>query len=121
MAREALWRGRAEYDNRSVSAKTHVARVAWDTARAIVQASADPQLSAGFANWFTTHAGPPYGQLLVESRARLSAGRGFESAAVEAGVWRVRLDDLLHDRPDLVQPLASLIREVAGTTRTRAA
>ena len=37
----------------------------------------------------------------------------MESVAVEAGVWRVRLDDLLHSRSDLVEPLAELIQETA--------
>ncbi|MGC1212777.1 MAG: hypothetical protein WA890_16085 [Micromonospora sp.] len=90
--------------------KTHIARLAWDAARTIAHASADPARAVWFADWFDTHAGQPYGQLVIESRNRLVAGHGFESTAVEAGLWRVRLDDLLHDRPDLVEPLAALIR-----------
>jgi hypothetical protein len=58
---------------------------------------------------------------VIESHNRLVARHGFESAAVEAGVWRVRLDDLLHDRPDLVEPLAKLIRETASATRASTA
>ena len=94
---------------------THVPRVAWDAARAIVRGSGDLARAALFANWLNTHAGAHYGQLVIQSCNRLAAGRGFESVAVEAGVWRVRLDDLLHSRPDLIEPLAKLIRETAAT------
>lgn len=92
-----------------MSTTTHVPRVAWDAARAIVHASGAQ--AAWFANWLTTHAGPQYGRLVIESGNRLAARRGFETVAVEAGVWRVRLDDLLHQRPELVEPLARMIRE----------
>ena len=92
-----------------MSTTTHVPRVAWDAARAIVQASAEPARAALLANWFNTHAGPPYGQLVIESHRRLVADHGFQSASVGAGVWRVRLDDLLHNRSDLIEPLAKLI------------
>ncbi|PWU48839.1 hypothetical protein DLJ46_11180 [Micromonospora globispora] len=101
--------------------KTHIPRLAWDAARAIVDASADPARAVSFADWLDTHAGRPYGQLVIECRDRLAAAYGFESTAVEAGIWRVRLDDLLHDRPDLVEPLAELIRATADTTRPGAA
>lgn len=90
---------------------THVPRVAWDGARAIVRASGDQARAQRFADWLDHNAGPPYGQLVMESCHRLLSGRGFESEAVEAGVWRVRLDDLLHSRPDLVVPLAKLLGE----------
>jgi hypothetical protein len=106
--------GMETVDNRSMSTTTHVPRVAWDAARAIVNATSDPARAAWFANWLNTNAGPQYGQLLIESHNRLASGRGFESMAVEAGVWRVRLDDLLHSRPELVEPLAKLVRMTAG-------
>lgn len=101
--------------------KTHIPRLAWDAARTIVDASADPARAVRFADWLDTHAGQPYGQLVIECRNRLVTNYGFESTAVEAGIWRVRLDDLLHDRPDLVEPLAELIRGMAGGTHASAA
>jgi hypothetical protein len=94
--------------------RTHIPRVAWDAARAIVHASADSARAVRFANWLNTHAGPPYGQQVIASHNRLVARHGFESAAVETGVWRVRLDDLLHERPDLIEPLVKLIHETAA-------
>ncbi|MER7455695.1 hypothetical protein [Micromonospora sp. NPDC126480] len=91
--------------------KTHVPRLAWDAARAVVGASDDPARTVRYADWLDAHAGQPYGRLLIESRDRLVARHDLESRAVESGVWRVRFDDLLHDRPDLVAPLANLLRE----------
>lgn len=113
--------GSRRVDNRPMPTKTHIPRLAWDAARAIVDASADPARAVSLAEWLDTHAGRPYGRLVIESRDRLAATYGFESTAVEAGIWRVRLDDLLHDRPDLVEPLANLIRGTADTTRAGAA
>lgn len=101
--------------------KTHIPRLAWDAAWAIVDGSADPVRSASLAEWLDTHAGQPYGQLVIDCRNRLVTNDGFESTAVEAGIWRARLDDLLHDRPDLVEPLAHLIRATAGGTHANAA
>ncbi|MDO3701736.1 hypothetical protein Q3W71_08585 [Micromonospora sp. C28SCA-DRY-2] len=104
-----------------MATRTHIPRLAWDAARTIVSTSADPTQAVRFADWLDVHAGQPYGQLVIDSRNRLLARHGFESAAVESGVWRVRLDDLLHDRPDLVEPLAKLVRDTAGATPGTAA
>lgn len=91
--------------------RTHVPRVAWDAARTIANATTDPEVTAGLATWLTANADPSYGRLLVESRRRLSATSDLESVAVEAGVWRVRLADLLYDRPDLAAPMARLLHD----------
>lgn len=96
----------------------HVPRVAWDGARVIVRACADRDWAVWFANWINAQAGPPFGQLVMQSRDRLAAGYGYEAAALEAGRWRVRLDDLLTRRPDLVEPLAEIVREATRRLRT---
>lgn len=97
----------------------HVPRIAWDGARLIVRGCADRDWAVWFANWINAQAGPPFGQLVMQSRARLADGYGYEAAALETGMWRVRLDDLMTQRPDLVEPLAELVRE--ATQRPRAA
>ncbi len=97
----------------------HVQRVAWDGARVIVRACADRDWAVWFANWINEHAGPPFGQLVMECRARLVTSYGYESAALESGIWRVRLDDLMAQRPDLVEPLAGIVRD--ATRRLAAA
>jgi hypothetical protein len=96
----------------------HLQRIAWDGARVIVRAAADEAWAVWFANWINRQAGPPWGQLVVECRARLVAAYGYETAALESGMWRVRLADLMEERPDLVQPLADVIRETNERLRT---
>ncbi|MFC8616613.1 hypothetical protein ACFT9M_09380 [Micromonospora purpureochromogenes] len=48
--------------------ETHIPRLAWDAALAIVDASADPARVAWLADWLNTDAAQPYGQLLLECR-----------------------------------------------------
>jgi hypothetical protein len=98
----------------------HVPRVAWDGARMIVQACADREWATWFANWINAQAGPPFGQLVMECRARLVAAYGYEAAALEAGMWRVRLGDLMRERPELVEPLAEVVRGAADRMRSAA-
>jgi hypothetical protein len=98
----------------------HVPRVAWDGARTIVHACADGNWAVWFANWINAQAGPPFGQLVMDSRARLAAGYGYEAAALEAGMWRVRLSDLMRERPDLIEPLAAIVLDAAGRMRSAA-
>ncbi|GGM38499.1 hypothetical protein ACFFX1_15575 [Dactylosporangium sucinum] len=99
----------------------HLQRVAWDGARVIVHASADNDWAVWFANWLNQQAGPPWGQLVMDSRARMVRGYGYESAALESGLWRVRLGDLMEERPDLVRPLAEIFRETTDQLRAAAA
>ena len=96
----------------------HPQRIAWDGARVLVRATADDDWAVWFANWLNAQAGPPWGQLVLASRARLTAAYGYESAALESGMWRVRLADLMQERPDLVVPLAELFRETSEQLRT---
>jgi hypothetical protein len=56
----------------------------------------------------------------MECRARLVAAYGYEAAALEAGMWRVRLGDLMRERPELVEPLAEVVREAADRMRSAA-
>jgi hypothetical protein len=96
----------------------HLQRIAWDGARVIVHAAADNDWAVWFANWLNRQAGPPWGQLVMECRARLVAEYGYEAAAVESGMWRVRLADLMEQRPDLVTPLADVIAETGARLRS---
>jgi hypothetical protein len=98
----------------------HVQRVAWDGARTIVLACADRDWAIWFANWINAQAGPPFGQLVMQCRERLTAGYGYEAAALETGIWRVRLADLMRERPDLIEPLAAIVRDAAARVRSAA-
>jgi hypothetical protein len=90
----------------------HQPRVAWDAARTFVRA-------AGSSD-YDQFAGRVYQQLGVEVYGELSDTRKRLILAdaelpgdqyvidVEAAKWRVRLEDLLRDRPDLVDTIQHL-------------
>jgi hypothetical protein len=100
--------------------RPHEQRVAWDGARLIVRACADREWAVWFANWINAQAGPPFGQLVMDCRARLVADYGYEVAALEAGMWRARLSDVLRERPDLIEPLARIVADATDRLRTAA-
>lgn len=90
----------------------HQPRVAWDAARAFVRAAAGPRYD-DFADEVLGRLGPEIHDELAGTRGRvLSAsirapGERY-ATDVEAGRWRVRLEDLLRRRPDLVDDVLGL-------------
>jgi hypothetical protein len=90
----------------------HQPRVAWDGARAFVRAAAGPQAEQ-FALLVLDRLGEETHAEFVDSRQRLLTGfavTGGDRYAgdLEAGRWRVRLDDLLQSRPDLIPAVLDL-------------
>jgi hypothetical protein len=91
----------------------HQPRVAWDGARAFVRAAGGPGYDA-FAGRVLSRLGTEmYGELANTRQRLLSAS--VESSDddrftvdVEASKWRVRLEDLLRNRPDLVSVVRDL-------------
>jgi hypothetical protein len=107
-------------------ATTHVPRLAWDGARLLVQSA---QSEATF-RWMADRVFPILPRELfdsyLETRNRLVWRRRDDVESVEAGVWRVRLEDLLIRDPERALPLGTLIDEVrdalsgySGRKRTR--
>jgi hypothetical protein len=97
----------------------HHARLAWDAAR-IVVAVADgdeDRLYQWLAGRLDTICGWEYEQALSISRTRLMYQLRADATAVEAGMWRARLQDLLDRRPELVPPLQALVEELAPLLR----
>ena len=94
---------------------THQPRVAWDGARAFVRA-AGSQHSERFAERVLSRlGGEVYGQF-ADTRQRLltalvQTGGDRHAADVEAGKWRVRLEDLLRARPELTGAVCELTSE----------
>lgn len=90
----------------------HQPRVAWDAARAFVRAAGSMD--------YDRFAGRVYQQLGVEIYGELSDTRhrliladaempgDQDSVNTEAGKWRVRLQDLMLQRPDLVGTIQDL-------------
>ncbi|MBB4694575.1 hypothetical protein [Paractinoplanes abujensis] len=93
----------------------HQPRVAWDGARAFVQAAGSPQ-SEGFAARVLSRLGSEMYGHFADTRQRLltalvETGGDRYAADIEAGKWRVRLEDLLRERPELTGPVLELTGE----------
>ncbi|MFI5834906.1 hypothetical protein ACIA5A_14670 [Micromonospora sp. NPDC051300] len=93
---------------------THQPRVAWDTARMIGGAFHDETLFDWLRGEFDGLLGPAAGAALAESRDRVRRA-GDARLPVETGLWRVRIEDALRQRPELGGELAGL----ASVARTR--
>jgi hypothetical protein len=92
----------------------HQPRVAWDTARVLVSvASADDDLFRWFSNRIGELLGDPYRQTLFETRARLGRLPSFDGWSLQAGLWRVRLEDALRADPTLTEDLRILALHAA--------
>ncbi|GAA2626614.1 hypothetical protein [Paractinoplanes durhamensis] len=93
----------------------HQPRVAWDGARAFVRAAGSPH-SETFAAHILNHLGSEvYGQF-ADTRQRLltalvETGGDRSASDVEAGKWRVRLEDLLRSQPELTGAVRELTDE----------
>ena len=93
----------------------HQPRVAWEGARAFVRAAGSPQ-SERFATLVLSRLGGEVHGQFADSRQRLltalvETGGDRHAADVEAGKWRVRLEDLLRTRPDLIDAVRDLTNQ----------
>jgi hypothetical protein len=90
----------------------HQPRVAWDGARAFVRAAYSANFEA-FAGRVYQRLGTEMFEELAGTRDRLTAAARRSPGDrymfdVEAGRWRVRLQDLMQRRPDLVGTIQDL-------------
>ncbi|WP_433302212.1 hypothetical protein ACQP2F_08395 [Actinoplanes sp. CA-030573] len=93
----------------------HQPRVAWDGARAFVRAAGSQQSDRFAAKVLSRLGSEVYGQF-ADTRQRLltalvETGGDRYAGDVEAGKWRVRLEDLLQTRPDLIDAVRELTNE----------
>jgi hypothetical protein len=93
----------------------HQPRVAWDGARAVVRAAGSAHYE-GFANHVLQRLGSTMYGDFADTRQRLltafvETGGDRYAADVEAGKWRVRLEDLLRERPELCVVILDLTTE----------
>ena len=93
----------------------HQPRVAWDGARAFVQAAGSPRSEQFAARVLSRLGSEVYGQF-ADTRQRLltalvETGGDRYAADVEAGKWRVRLEDLLRQNPQLTEAVLDLTDE----------
>ncbi|GIN05462.1 hypothetical protein [Planomonospora venezuelensis] len=87
----------------------HRPRVALEGARAFV-AAASSEVYWWLTDMTGTHLGVLYQLRLAETRLRLQRE---DAEFTEIGAWRVRLEDLLHERPDLAPFLLRLTGEIS--------
>lgn len=95
-----------------MSTVIHQPRVVWDGARALVHAAYAPDF-IHFAGQVHDLLGPEIHAALIDTRERLlaeSARTGGDRGVfdLEAGRWRVRLEELLRARPELSDALREL-------------
>ena len=91
---------------------THQPRVAWDGALAFVRIAQTPYYD-DFAAHVLRRLGPDQYEMLEDTRARVldnyyRTGGDRYITDVEAGKWRVRLEDLLRAHPDLTGTVVEL-------------
>jgi hypothetical protein len=95
----------------------HPERLAWDGARALVHCAQ----AAPAHNWLLERLAavlpPEYTQLYLYTRNRLAAPDRADAESVEAGVWRVRFEELLRVRPELAPPLEDIFHEARARLR----
>jgi hypothetical protein len=90
----------------------HQPRVAWDGACAFVRAAGSRDYDQFAGQVYQRLGVEIYGEL-SDTRQRLilaeaeTPGDRYR-ADVEAGKWRVRLQDLMHERPDLIGTIQEL-------------
>jgi hypothetical protein len=111
----AIITARVQNDHMTLTV-THQPRVAWDGALAFVRIAQTPYYDA-FATDVLRRLGPDQYALLEDTRARVLdnlARNGGDRYLldVEAGKWRVRLEDLLRARPDLTGTVMELTSTV---------
>jgi hypothetical protein len=93
----------------------HQPRVAWEAARAFVRAAGSQNCEVFAARVLAELGSELYGQF-ADSRQRLltalvETGGDRYASDVEAGKWRVRMDDLLRNQPDLTHTVRQLTAE----------
>lgn len=90
----------------------HQPRVAWDGARAFVHAAGSLR-SEDFAEKVRSRLGSEAYQNFFDTQyhlftALIETGGDRRASDVEAGKWRVRLEDLLRGRPELTDAVLEL-------------
>jgi hypothetical protein len=92
----------------------HYPRLAWDGALIVVRVLESDRLFGWFSEEFGLLTGPAGRGALVDSWNRLWLAERLDAPQVEAGRWRVRLEELLYARPEVSAPFQQLVGEAAA-------
>ena len=89
----------------------HHQRLAWDCARAFVAVADSDRDYFWLCNEVRRLLGPRYEVALSDARNRLTLAARPDTAQIEAGLWRARMEDALRERPELALALAGLVED----------
>jgi hypothetical protein len=92
-------------------------RLCWEGARVFARAAGSDDWCGWLADQLGRLFGTAYRQALLDSRARIVTGARPDAQAVEAGMWRVRLEDLLRAVPEAEVALRFLIDDLSARLR----
>ncbi len=93
---------------------THQPRLAWDAARAFVSAVDSDGVYFWLIDRIGELLGGEYQRALSETRTRVLWPQRPDAVSVETGTWRVRLEDALRTRPELVGALRDLVDDLSA-------
>jgi hypothetical protein len=88
-------------------------RLCWEGARVFARA-AGSVWSGWLADQLGRTFGPAYRQAVVDSHVRLQRMERPDALMVEIGMWRVRLEDLVHAVPEAEVALQGLIDDATA-------
>jgi hypothetical protein len=89
----------------------HQPRVAWDGARVLVNACATGYDFGKLSVRVRELLGPAYEEALWQSQMEVRYSTRPDAPELEAGKWRVRLEDVLRERPELIEVLAEVFAD----------
>jgi hypothetical protein len=96
-----------------MAAVIHIPRLAWDGARTLVEAAQSDVAFPAVAQRVAALL-PGCWQPYVNTRNRILRPDRDDVVCLEAGVWRVRLEELLREFPQLADPVRELTAEAAA-------
>jgi hypothetical protein len=88
-------------------------RLCWEGAGVFARAAASDDWCGWLADQLGRTFGMAYRQAVADTHARLQRAERPDGLMAEIGMWRVRLEDLLHAVPEAAVALQSLIDEVS--------
>jgi hypothetical protein len=89
----------------------HQPRVAWDGAQVLVNACETGFDFGRLSVRMRELLGPGYEEALWQSQMEVRYSALPQARELEAGKWRVRLEDALRERPELIEVLADTFAE----------
>lgn len=88
-------------------------RLCWEGARVFARAAASDEWCGWLADQLGRTFGLAYRQAVADSHVRILRGERSDALMREIGMWRVRLEDLVHAVPEAEVALQALIDDAS--------